>query len=80
MPFEQYVRGLRIERARQLLSSSHANVTRVSQLCGFNTPQYFCRVFRLTLGVTPLEYRKNPRKVLSSDMHKSIKQNFVKYK
>jgi AraC-like DNA-binding protein len=80
MPFEQYVRGLRIERARQLLSSTDANVTRVSELCGFNTPQYFCRVFRLALGVTPLEYRKNPRKVASSGMHKSINRNFVKYK
>jgi AraC-like DNA-binding protein len=80
LPFEQYVRGLRIERARQLLSSSELNVSRISEICGFKTPQYFCRVFRVAVGVTPLEYRKNKRKSGRSTLHKSIKRNAEKYK
>jgi len=78
MPFEQYVRGLRIERARQLLSSSEINVTRISELSGFNTPQYFCRVFRRMLGVTPLEYRKNPRKMSRARLQRSSSANLTR--
>ena len=57
MPFEQYVRALRLERAKQLLSSTELNATRVAELSGFNSSQYFSRVFRNKLGVTPLEFR-----------------------
>ena len=38
MPFERYLSGLRIERARQLLSGTALHVTRVAELCGFHTP------------------------------------------
>jgi AraC-like DNA-binding protein len=78
MPFERYVSGLRIERARQLLSGTAVHVTRVAELCGFHTPQYFCRVFRLTVGVTPLAYRKNPRKT-PPVRNKIINTNSLKY-
>ena len=33
-------------------------VARVAELSGFNSPEYFCRVFRQSLGVTPREYRQ----------------------
>jgi len=56
--FEQYVVDLRLERAKQLLSSTELNATRVAELSGFNSSQYFSRVFRNKLGVTPLEFRK----------------------
>ena len=55
--FEQYVIDLRLERAKQLLSSTELNATRVAELSGFNSSQYFSRVFRNKLGVTPLEFR-----------------------
>jgi two-component system response regulator YesN len=56
--FEQYVVDLRLERAKQLLSSTELNATRVAELCGFHSSQYFSRVFRNKLGVTPLDYRR----------------------
>jgi two-component system, response regulator YesN len=58
MPFERYVARLRLERAKHLLSSTALSAERVAELSGYGSPQYFCRVFREAVGVTPLEYRK----------------------
>jgi AraC-like DNA-binding protein len=59
--FEQHVIDLRLERAKQLLSSTELNATRVAELSGFHSSQYFSRVFRSKVGVTPLDYRRSPR-------------------
>ena len=68
MPFERYVTALRIERAKQLLTSSTLSAARVGELSGFSSPQYFSKVFHRALGLTPLEYRQNPGK------HRTIKK------
>jgi AraC-like DNA-binding protein len=62
MPFERYVRALRLERAKQLLADTDLDSTRIAELSGFGNGPYFCRVFRKAVGATPLEYRKRPRK------------------
>jgi AraC-like DNA-binding protein len=59
--FERYVLRLRIERAKHLLTGTDLDATRVAELSGLKTPQYLCRVFRNSLGVTPLEYRASLR-------------------
>jgi AraC-like DNA-binding protein len=61
--FTEYVLLLRIERAKQLLGSTELDVTRVAELSGFHSPQYFARMFRRTVGAAPLEYRRRPHKV-----------------
>jgi AraC-like DNA-binding protein len=58
--FEQHVVDLRLERAKQLLTSTELNATRVAKLCGFHSSQYFSRVFRNKVGVTPLDFRRTP--------------------
>jgi AraC-like DNA-binding protein len=60
MSFEHYVQALRIERAKHLLISTDIDATRVADLSGFRSLQYFCRVFRRQVGKTPLEYRAEP--------------------
>jgi two-component system response regulator YesN len=62
MTFLDYLLSLRIERAKQLLSSTDLDATRVAELSGFNSPQYFSRMFHRATGMTPLGYRKNPGK------------------
>ncbi|HEV8246026.1 MAG TPA: AraC family transcriptional regulator, partial [Polyangiaceae bacterium] len=57
-PFELYVLGLRLERAKHLLSSTDLDIGRVAKLAGFASAQYFCRVFRRDLGRTPRQYRR----------------------
>ena len=58
MTFAQYVAGLRLDRAKQLLTGAELGVSRVAELSGFGSPQYLARVFQRSLGLTPLEYRR----------------------
>jgi AraC-like DNA-binding protein len=74
-PFIEYLGALRLERAKQLLSSTELDATRVAELAGFNSLGYFCRVFRRALGVTPLEYRQAARKPSSAKTRKSTSTN-----
>jgi AraC-like DNA-binding protein len=57
LTFERYLRNLRVERAKQLLTTTDLDIQRVAQLCGFGSGQYMARVFRRALGVTPTECR-----------------------
>jgi AraC-like DNA-binding protein len=59
MTFERYVRQLRLERAKQLLSTTHLPMARVAELSGLGTRVNLARVFKLALGETPLEYRSH---------------------
>jgi AraC-like DNA-binding protein len=59
MTFERYVRALRLERAKQLLSATDLEVTRVARLSGFGSLEYFARVFRASEGATPAGYRSS---------------------
>lgn len=62
VPFERYVSALRVERAKQLLVDTGLGVARVAEMSGFNSPEYFARVFRRATGKAPLEYRLVPVK------------------
>jgi len=78
MPFEEYVRALRLERARHLLFSTDLDSTRVAALSGFRSLQYFCRVFRRVLAMTPLEYRQmrpKPRKGRAESAHTNARKH-----
>ncbi|HEV8247167.1 MAG TPA: AraC family transcriptional regulator [Polyangiaceae bacterium] len=56
--FESSLRDLRVRRAQQLLGGGELNVTRVAELSGFHSLQYFSRVFRQALGTTARSYRQ----------------------
>jgi AraC-like DNA-binding protein len=60
--FEVYVLRLRIERAKQLLDGTDLEATRIAELAGFQSPEYFSRAFRKAVGTTPIEYRKSLRR------------------
>jgi len=52
-----YIRRIQIERARHLLSTTGLQVTRIAELTGFSTSNYFSQVFRRNTGMTPGQYR-----------------------
>ena len=52
-----YIRHLRVERARLLLQTTGLSVSEVGQLAGFGEAAYFTRVFRAESGMTPREFR-----------------------
>lgn len=52
-----YLRHLRVERARMLLTTTGLPVSEVGQRAGFGEAAYFTRVFRAATGLTPRDYR-----------------------
>lgn len=56
-----YLRRVRIEKARQLLESTSRSVTEIAFETGFSSGQYFCTVFRHYTGATPQTYRAAAR-------------------
>ena len=46
-------RMLRIAKAHQLLQQTPLPVTEVALSCGFTSPEYFCRLYRSMLGISP---------------------------
>ena len=54
----QYRLQLRVGRARTLLSETALTVKEVAFRSGFESEQYFCRLFRKKTGVSPGEWRR----------------------
>jgi AraC family transcriptional regulator len=55
---QQTVRALRLQRARDLLSTSRRSMTFVAADCGFTDSSHLCRTFADLVGVTPSLYRR----------------------
>ncbi|SCY91367.1 helix-turn-helix domain-containing protein [Alkaliphilus peptidifermentans] len=56
-PYE-YLLCLRVNKAKELLTSRDFNITEVSYKCGFNNLSNFITFFKRKVGVTPYQYRK----------------------
>ncbi|MBY9078329.1 helix-turn-helix domain-containing protein [Paenibacillus sp. HN-1] len=59
MNVTQYVNAKRIIRAKELLIRTNKNITEIAELCGYETPTHFYRVFKALTGFTPNKYRQN---------------------
>lgn len=59
MNFKQYITQLRIEEAKAKLTVPINSITDIALSTGFNDPNYFSRVFKDNVGMTPSEYRKS---------------------
>jgi len=56
----KYLRLQRINQACTLLRKTLMTIALISEKCGFREVQFFHRVFREIIGITPGNYRKNP--------------------
>ncbi len=54
----EYVMRLKLNRARQYLSSTKKSVEEISDLCGFSSAAYMGLIFKNKVGLSPLQYRK----------------------
>ena len=52
---------LRLDRARDLLRDPSRSIGDLATACGFATQAHFATLFRATFGLTPTEFRRNPR-------------------
>ncbi|MBD0381963.1 response regulator [Paenibacillus sedimenti] len=55
--FVNYLKKLRIDRARELLATTDYKVYEISKMAGFENTKHFSRVFKEMEGVSPQEYR-----------------------
>ncbi|MCF8244175.1 MAG: response regulator [Saprospiraceae bacterium] len=53
------IRAIRIEKGKELLETTHLNVSEVGYEVGFNNPNYFTRMFQETFGRPPSSFRKS---------------------
>ena len=56
-----YINGRRYEAAQRQLETTDLNISAVAEQTGFASAAHFRRVFRETMGVGPLQYRKSNR-------------------
>lgn len=60
--FNQYLVGLRLERAKELLAGNpDLSIAEIARMLGFLDPNYFSRLFRKQVGRTAQEYRAAAR-------------------
>ena len=56
--FKEYLTSVRMKAAVKLLKDSNLNVTQIAYRVGFNSQNHFCKIFKATFGISPLQYRK----------------------
>ena len=54
----EYLTLLRVERAKELLSSTSLTIREISAQVGYYDPGSFIRRFKQVTGETPLQYRR----------------------
>ncbi len=55
--FTTYLSEFRVNKAKQLLVDVTINVKEISDRVGYRDSNYFAKVFKRVVGVTPSEYR-----------------------
>lgn len=59
MPCMSYLENLRMTNARIELQHSDRTISEISLRCGYSDTNYFAKVFKKHLGLSPTEFRKN---------------------
>lgn len=57
--FVTYLRNIRMEEAKRLLSETDLKISEISKAVGYDNEKHFMKIFKSTCGVSPTEYRKN---------------------
>jgi len=58
MPVQAYVTSVKMREAQRLMADRSLRISEIACLCGFSSPQYFCRTFTATFGINPKGYRE----------------------
>lgn len=56
-----YVTNIRINQAKNLLSTSNTPIQKIAEECGYTSSYYFTRAFKRITKMTPSEYRASTR-------------------
>ncbi|MCC8954188.1 helix-turn-helix transcriptional regulator [Bradyrhizobium sp. Pear77] len=61
-PPHRFVRGCRLEKAKQLLIEGDASLAEISLICNFSSQSSFTRAFTRAFGAPPGTFRKDGKK------------------
>ncbi|MDO4331686.1 MAG: response regulator [Eubacteriales bacterium] len=53
----KFIKACRMEKAREMLESTHEKIVQISEKVGYSNVSYFCQSFREYFGVSPQKYR-----------------------
>ena len=53
-----YLNTIKIRKACEMLCEEKYSITDTATKCGFNSPSYFCKVFKEERGISPSQYKK----------------------
>ncbi|WP_067840309.1 helix-turn-helix domain-containing protein [Amphibacillus sediminis] len=56
--FVEYIKKLKMERAKELLNETQLTIGEISERVGYDGQSYFIKLFKQHEGVTPIEYRR----------------------
>ena len=56
--FVEYLTRIRMERAKELLTTTEYSMKQICSMVGYADPNYFSRSFKKNVGVTPTEYKQ----------------------
>lgn len=59
LTFTDYLTAVRIQEAKKLLRTSALNITEIAYEIGFNNSSYFSNIFKKTVGISAMEYKKH---------------------
>ena len=59
LSLSDFLKTVRIREAALLLQNSDLSITQIAEKTGFHSPTSFCRTFKTTMMMTPLQYRKS---------------------
>ncbi len=62
----EYIRVLRLEKARRMLQNKEISISKIALECGFSDVNYFTRCFRKHYEITAGDYRKKDSQTKSS--------------
>ncbi len=54
----EFILSIRLQRAEELIRKDAATISEIAYMSGFNSPNYFTKVFRKKHGMSPSAYRK----------------------
>ena len=59
--FKAYIKSLKMDKAKELLSTTNMTIQEISEFLGYRTASYFSEIFHAEIGVLPSEYRINSK-------------------
>lgn len=57
LSFSDYLKKVRVEKAKELLRNDDLKIYEIAEMVGFKHPKYFTKTFRGITGISPQEYK-----------------------